>query len=1076
MSSGDAERPVSASPKPGPDTVERALQDSETRLQQVLDNTSALVFAKNAQGRYIFVNREFERASGRAAADIIGRDDEAIFPPDLVARFRHNDLRVLREGRSIQFEEVADFGAGPRTFLASKFPLFDADGNAYAVCGMATDITERKRLEEALTASALAVSQSDDEALYRQLVQYLATILDVDSAFIAVRDAQQPNLLNLLAFYLDGQVRENFTYNQVGTPCATVVGSDFRFYPSRLLDLFPGDETFRQLGVESYAGHPLTGADGRPLGLIAVIARRPLTQPAFIESVLRIFAVRVTAELERAAARQALRASEANYREIFEASEDAILVHDWDTGAIVDANPRACEAYGCTLAELVGRQPHELGASGETMPGSPGLRGVEKAKRDGSAMFEWRRRHKDGSLHWDEVRLKRATIGGQPRILAIIRDITERKLAEEALRASEEQYHAIFDASADAMVLWDSQFRRVDINPAYERMYGWTRDEVIGRGFDFPEFSPEHRRLREDLVRRALDGETCQAEHEVVGKDGKCFYAEVHAIPFRHSGQPHVLVICRDITERKLAEQALRASEEQYRAVFNASTDALVLWNSRSERVDVNPAYERMYGYDRSEVLAGARARELPPDLRQRQEAIIARTLAGDSYHGEFETVGRGGRRFPIEVRTIPIQYHGEPHVLAIIRDITERKAAEERRQHLEARLRQAQKMEAIGQLTGGIAHDFNNLLTTIMGYVTLAGEREAVQADLRLGGYLVQAQRACERARDLIQQMLMFSRGQRGTPRVLRLDTLVHDATPALRGHVAQEIAVDVHTDPTPAVVRIDPVQVEQVLFNLVLNARDAVGRSGRIGVDVRPVHVAGVHCAGCRAPIEGDYVELSVSDDGTGIDAATAERIFEPFFTTKETGKGTGMGLAIVHGIVHEHEGHVVLESAPGRGARFRVLLPAVVTEEASAAVPGEGRPARRANAALSGSVLVVDDEETVAQFMRELLQSWGLQAECVLRGDAALAAVQAEPGRFDAVITDQAMPVMSGLDLVHQLRRAGLDIPVIVHTGNVDAMPVIDDGPGRPAVVLQKPVDPARLRAVLAQCLERRRAQHA
>jgi PAS domain S-box-containing protein len=948
MPTSDTERPVSASRKPGLDTVERALQDSETRLQQVLDNTSALVFAKDAQGHYIFVNREFERASGRRAADIIGRDDEAIFPPDLVARFRHNDLRVLREGRSIQFEEVADFGAGPRTYLASKFPLFDADGNAYAVCGMATDITERKRIEEALTASALAVSQSDDEALYRQLVQYLATILDVDAAFIAVRGAQDPDMLSMLAFYLDGQVRENFVYDQAGTPCATVVGHEFRFFPCGLTELFPLDEAFRQLGVESYAGHPLTGADGRPLGLIAVVSRRPLTQPAFIESVLRIFAVRVTAELERAAARQALRASEASYREIFEASEDAILVHDWDSGAILDANPRACEAYGCTLAELVGRRPHELGTSGATMPGSPGQLGVEMAKRDGSAMFEWHRRHKDGSLHWDEVRLKRATIGGQPRILAIIRDITERKLAEEALRAS----------------------------------------------------------------------------------------------------------------------------EEQYRAVFNASTDALVLWNSRSERVDVNPAYERMYGYERSEVLAGVRARELPPDLRQRQASIIATTLAGDSYHGEFETVGRGGRRFPIEVRTIPIQYHGEPHVLAIIRDITERKAAEERRAHLEARLRQAQKMEAIGQLTGGIAHDFNNLLTTIMGYVTLAGEREAVQADARLGGYLVQAQRACERARDLIQQMLMFSRGQRGSPRVLRLDTLVQDATPALRGHVAQPIALDVHTDPAPAVVRIDPVQVEQVLFNLVLNARDAVGNSGRIDVEVRPVHVTGVHCAGCRAPIEGDYVELGVSDDGAGIDAATAERIFEPFFTTKETGKGTGMGLAIVHGIVHEHEGHVVLESAPGRGARFRVLLPAVVTEQASATAPGEGRPVRPTQAALSGSVLVVDDEETVAQFMRELLQSWGLQAECVLRGDAALAAIQADPRRFDAVVTDQAMPVMTGLDLVHGLRRAGLDVPVIVHTGNVDAMPVIDDGPGRPAAVLQKPVDPARLRGVLAQCLERRR----
>jgi PAS domain S-box-containing protein len=1062
---------VSAKPLPGGETVEsalHALQTSETRLQQVLDNTSALVFAKDARGRYLFVNREFERASGRPASEILGRDDEAIFPPDLVERFRHNDQRVLQEGRSIQFEEVADFGDGPRTYVATKFPLFDAAGEAYAVCGMATDITDRKRLEEALTVSALAVSQSDDEALYRQLVQYLATILDVESAFVAVRDAKQPNLLSMLAFYMDGRVLENFTYDQTGTPCATVVGSEFRFYPSGLLELFPLDEAFRKLKFESYAGHPLTDAGGRPLGLIAVVSRRPLDHPAFVESVLRIFAVRVTAELERAAARQALRASEASYREIFEASEDGILVHEWDTGSILDANPRACEAYGYTLAELVGLQPQELGGSGEMMPGSAGARAVETVKRDGTAMFEWRRRRKDGSLHWDDVRLKAVTIGGQRRILAITRDITERKQADAALRASEEQYRAIFEASADAMVLWDSQFRRVDINPAYEAMYGWTRDEVIGHGFDFPEFSPEHKTLREELVRRALNGETCQAEHEVIAKGGKRFYVEVHAIPFRHSSQPHVLVIGRDITERKHADAALRASEEQYRAVFNASTDALVLWNSRSERVDVNPAYERMYGYERSEVLTGARARELPPDYRQRQESIIASTLAGDSYHGEFETVGRGGRRFPIEVRTIPIQYHGEPHVLAMIRDITESKAAEARREHLEARLRQAQKMEAIGQLTGGIAHDFNNLLTTIMGYVTLAGERETTRGDTRLGGYLTEAQRACERARDLIQQMLMFSRGQRGSPRVLRLDTLVQDAMPALRGHLAPASVADLRIDPAPAVVRIDPVQIEQVLFNLVLNARDALPDSGRIIVEVRPIRVETGICAGCRAPVDGEYVELSVSDDGTGIDAATAERIFEPFFTTKETGKGTGMGLAIVHGIVHEHDGHVVLETAKGQGARFRVLLPAAALEGARAEPRADGGAGKPNAAALTGTVLVVDDEETVAHFMRELLESWGLQAECALRGDAAVAAVQANPRRFDVVVTDQAMPRMSGLELVKRLRDLRADLPVILHTGNVDAMPAFEEGAPRPSAVLQKPVDPVRLRSALAQCL--------
>jgi CheY-like chemotaxis protein len=294
----------------------------------------------------------------------------------------------------------------------------------------------------------------------------------------------------------------------------------------------------------------------------------------------------------------------------------------------------------------------------------------------------------------------------------------------------------------------------------------------------------------------------------------------------------------------------------------------------------------------------------------------------------------------------------------------------------------------------------------------------------------------------------------------------------PALRGHVAPDVTFELNIDAAPAVVRMDPVQVEQVLFNLVLNARDALAGSGRIAVEVRPVNVATGLCAGCRAPLEGDYVELSVTDDGPGIDATTAERIFEPFFTTKETGKGTGMGLAIVHGIVHEHDGHVLLESAKGQGARFRVLLPAAEPEAApdSTASAAHAGGANGAPSELSGTVLVVDDEETVAQFMRELLESWGLQAECVLRGDAALAAVQANPGHYDAVITDQAMPRMSGLELVRRLQEVRADLPVIVHTGNVDAMPALVEGAARPRAVLQKPVDPARLRSVLAQCLRK------
>ena len=934
----DAESPI----RPG---AEEALLDRESGLQQILDNSSAIVFAKDRRGRYVFVNREFERVTGRAADGVLGRTDEETFAPPLAARFRRNDLLVLQEQRCLQFEEEADFGDGARTFLSSKFPLHDAGGAAYAVCGMSTDITERKRLEDAFSAAALAVSQSEEDTLYRQLCRYLSTILGVDGAFIATTLPDRPQDLQMLAFLLDGEVRENFSYPMRGTPCETVFSQQYRLYPERLRELFPQDEDFLRMGLECYAGYPLTAANGRPLGLIAAISRRPFADAALVEATLKIFAVRVNAELERVEAAAALRASEANYREIFEASEDAILVHDWHTGAIVDANPRACEAYGYTRAELIGLKPRELGAGDQPVTEEEAMRGVETAKRVGHAALEWRRRRKDGSLHWDEVRLKRAQIGGQWRVLAFTREITERKAAEEALRAS----------------------------------------------------------------------------------------------------------------------------EEQYRAVFNASADALVLWDARYDRVDVNPAYERMYGYTREEVLAGVRNREIGEQHRKLQVELIARTLAGEHCRRESETFRRDGSRFPIEVRTIPIQYRGEPHVLAMIRDLTERERVETERAHLEARLRQAQKMEAIGQLTGGIAHDFNNLLTSIMGYVLLASQREAAAGDRRLAGYLAQAQRSCERARDLIQQMLMFSRGHRGSPRAVSLPEVVRGALATLQAGLPETLPITVELDAAVRPVHADPAQVEQVLLNLCLNARDATGGVGSLRLAVHAATTTEpVCCASCRQEIDGRYVELVVEDDGQGMTADVVERIFEPFFSTKEMGKGSGMGLAMVHGIVHEHGGHVVVETRPGAGTRFRVLWPALAGKQAVVEPLDTGLRSRAPQPSLRGTVLVVDDEETVGEFMRELLDTWGLQAVYASRPEAALDLVRAEPQRFDVVITDQSMPRLTGLELAERLRQCRSDLPVVLYTGHGDGLAGTDLARAALHAVLRKPVDPVQLSQVLVRCL--------
>jgi len=805
------------------DTSLQALRESEARLHQVVDNTTAAVFAKDSKGRYLLVNREFERLFGRSAAELVGRTDRELFPPELAARLRHNDLRVLLERRAIEFEETLEFHGEERTYLSAKFPLVDSSGLPYGIGAVATDITERKRIEDALSSAALAVSTTKGETLFVELARYLATILDVECALIAALRDEDPESLYMLAWYVDGEVQECFSYPLAGTACETVVGKGFQIYPAGVSELFPNDDDFGRMGIESYAGYPLEDASGKALGVISVLSRRPLHRRSFIESVLKIFAVRASAELERMQGEAALKASELSYRGIFEASDDAIFVHDWNTGAIVDVNPRACETYGWSYEEMLEVSLDDMSSGVPPYTADEALRLIEEAKRKGSARAEWHRRNKDGSLHWDDVLLKSATIGGQPRILVFTREITERKLAEE-------------------------------------------------------------------------------------------------------------------------------------------------------------------------------------------------------------------------------------------------------RRQRLEAELRQAQKMEAIGQLAGGIAHDFNNLLTSIMGYVVLAIERQAQWGDERLASYLANAHESCERARNLIEQMLMFSRGQKGAPRPLSLAPLVERALGMLAPQLPDGLVVETALDPDAPAVNLDPVQLEQVIMNLCVNARDALGGAGTIRVSVGATEVDHAVCTACRQQANGSFVELAVADDGPGIAPEVLDRIFEPFFSTKEVGKGAGMGLATLHGIVHEHDGHVLVETAPRAGARFRVLFPALARTARVAALPSAARAAPEVAPAerLDGSVLVVDDEQTVGEFMRELLATWGLEATYVARPREAFDIVAQNPARFDLVITDQAMPRMTGLELARALRAVRPDLPVVLYTGFGDQVSAAELDAAGVRALLGKPVQPQKLSAVLREAL--------
>jgi PAS domain S-box-containing protein len=666
------------------------------------------------------------------------------------------------------------------------------------------------------------------------------------------------------------------------------------------------------------------------------------------------------------------------------------------------------------------------------------------------------------------VNLKPVVIDGAPQILAFTRDISGRKAAEERLRASEAQYRAIFDASADALMLWNSQLVRVDVNPAHARIFGFAREDVVGRAFEGLPYPDEFVRPRLEMVRRALGGEASRLEIAALRKDGTHILTELRTIPFTHGGEPHALQIARDITEHKAAEERLRLSEQQYRAIFNASVDALALWDGGVRRVDINVSYERLYGWSREDVI-GKGYEHLPfgEEYCAPRRALVQRALAGEACSAELVSIRKDGQRILTEIHAVPFSHRGEPHVLVIGRDITERRAAEAERARLEEQLRQAQKMEAIGQLTGGIAHDFNNILTSVLGYVALARERADSLPDQRLLHQLQQAQRAGERARDLVAQTLAFarrgpSRRQVLAPRQLLLDT-VDLLRPTLPSSVLLEVAEAV---PTVPAVEVDAVEMGQVLMNLLINARDAVAGVGRVKVGLRTAG-DGWRCAACASDATGGtWVEISVEDDGCGIAKDVLPRVFDPFFSTKPAGHGTGMGLAMVHGIVHDHGGHVVVETEPGAGTAFRVLLPATAR---APAIPEAVQSAHGASTAtLSGSVLVVEDDTQVGSYLAEQLGAWGL--DVTLRADSREAQrwLRDATQVVDLVITDMTMPHVSGLDLAARAMQARPGVPVVLISADLAAADARALAASGVRARLTKPLDAAALRRVITEAL--------
>ncbi len=890
-------------------------------------------------------------------------------------------------------------------------------------------------------------------------------------------------------------------------------------------------------------------------------------------------------EIVRKRSQAALYENEQRFRAIFDWVNDAILVHNSTTGAILDVNQRMCELFRYSREEALRMNIADLGSGETPYTLTEGMEWLRKAVEEGPQVFEWHAKNSEGRLFWSEVSVRGASIGGRKRALVTIRDITERKKAEIALRNSEARYRAfivnssegvfrlefndpvpaalpvddqiarmfgsawlaecndmmaqiygqnraedilgkklrdllpnsdprnhdylrsfiqsgyrlvdtevqhsdskgnniclsvsligvvengmlvrawgvqrditqqkqaeeklrflnqfnqeIISSARNGIIVYDPGLNHVVWNRAMEELTGLAAEEVIGR--NALDLFPHVRETGIDrLIGKALKGQSCRSKdtHFIVAQTGK----EVWMIA---SYGPHydpdgniigVIGIVTDITYRKHAEQELERLSRQKQLILDAAGEAIIGLDLDGKIVFVNPASALMLGHDSEEIL-GSDLHDLihhslpdgSPNPRETCLTHITSKTGVPSCAKEEFFWRKDGTGFPAVCSSTPIIEAGEiTGTVTTFRDISEQKKAEELRAKLESQLRQAQKMEAIGTLAGGIAHDFNNILTPIMGYCQLALAETSKSSGVHR--MIQQVLQSSFRAKSLVKQILAFSRKGEQERKPVQVNFIIKETLNFLRSSLPSTIDIRREIDPEAAFgsVMADPTQIHQIMMNLCANAAHAIGEKG--GTLKVALSLTELHDEGELSEIaSGPYLKLSVTDTGCGMDDTVMQRIFEPYFTTKGASEGTGLGLAVVYGIVRNLGGTISVSSTPGRGTAFTILLPKAemgemsIAEQSSTLGGGHGR------------ILLVDDEKMVVDVQKEALEHMGYEVVARHSSLDALEAFRANPWRFDLVLTDQTMPQMTGIELAKEILKIRSDIPIVLCTGLIDS----------------------------------------
>jgi PAS domain S-box-containing protein len=635
----------------------------------------------------------------------------------------------------------------------------------------------------------------------------------------------------------------------------------------------------------------------------------------------------------------------------------------------------------------------------------------------------------------------RAPTAGPPEIASVAQEFNRmldaRTAYEQRLRDSEQRYRALTELSSDWFWEQDEQFRYTRLEGKGLERLGIPVESLLGR----TRWQRPASNLSEaDWAAHRAALAAHQPFHDLrvqrVDRDGRVRWRSTSGAPVFDAGGRFCGYrgVGRDITEEYESQQMLKLLETSIERLNDVVmiTEASPINAPGPRIVFVNDAFVRVTGYSREEIIGRTpRLLQGPATPRAELDRIRAALAANQPVSAELINYNKAGAEYWVEIEILPIaDAAGKPsHFVAIERDITERRRAEALRQSLEAQLRESQKMEAVGTLAGGIAHDFNNIVGAILGNAALA--RQDAAGNPRVLESLDEISRSGKRARELVQQILSFSRRQPLQRRVLSLGTVAQESVRMLRATVPARITFDLAVAAGVPPILADENQLQQVLLNLVTNAVHAIGEgAGKISIGVDMAEFDADASAVGAAPVPGRCARLTVADTGKGMDEATLARIFEPFFTTKPQGEGTGLGLSVVHGIVRANEGHITVRSVAGVGTTFTACFP--VLAEVPLPAPATAAPVLPAGPARQGGgqhILYVDDDEAMVFLVARLLKRAGYRVSAHTSQTAALAALGAASGDFDLLVTDYNMPGMSGLDVAAAARqiRPGLEIAI-------------------------------------------------